>query len=488
MTTKRTVFVSILFILPLPSRAIASAVRRGIAAAPGVTLLTGRDYKELADPYLTQLPNSVIISGTAHYYLRFHSVSDVFRGGPYRVIWSEFFYPNGTPMEGGRFAASSWDMKPALWSREDSSRLWDPRKDKKPPQIVWYGGHMRPLEGMIVSRWPEDNYSRDVFAFVEKSPGKWVSEENSIFASRRDWPRMPGNFKGHRYGHQIIATSNGTPAVFFEEVIETRSNGAPLTTAIFMDHMSGPFKTEGKPIELISPINAATGKPFPSATREDGSSLVEGPLYFKFRFGGEAWEAIGFSAGSYYGRYPSCFAARRVSDGLREKPYRLDLTDDGSDLHDAGAALGALLRLTGGPGRPSVVVDRNGVAIPNSHGKLQILFHAYRRDILPDHHEKFREVYGATLQVHQRKNGTLRFQITPRVMKRARSLPVKQEARRYDSLQSTLLHDSAFLAQHHRSSGTDSAAHRSGFQSVLHRWHVNQHGQVECTVSDSVEG
>jgi hypothetical protein len=175
-------------------------------------------------------------------------------------------------------------------------------------------------------------------------------------------------------------------------------------------------------VELISPFNPRTGQPYPSTIREDGSVLVEGPLYFRFQFGGELWEAIGFSAGSFYSRYPSAFASRRVSDGLLGKPYQIDLLDDGSDLHDAGAELGSLLGLIGGPGRPSVMVDSDGMALPDSSGDLRLLVHAYRKDILPDNNyggfptkysldQMYRVIIQAKLKVEQRPNGRLRFKI-----------------------------------------------------------------------------
>jgi hypothetical protein len=267
-----------------------------------------------------------------------------------------------------------------------------------------------------VAQWPRDNFSRDVFAFLEKGPTHWISMPASIFADRHDWPRAVGNYLGHRYGHQITmiprASLDGTthlvPAVFFEEVTAVRSDGSPAVTKIFMDEMQSPYLARGAPTELISPVNPVTGADYPSTIREDGSALVEGPLYFRFRFDHEDWEAIGFSAGSYYAKYPAAFASRRVSDGLLGKPYQIDLNDDGSDLHDAGAKLGQYLKMTGGPGRPSVIVDANGNAIPGPDGSLQILVHGYRHDIPGP---SYRVVLYAPLQVKKKPNGVLRFNI-----------------------------------------------------------------------------
>jgi hypothetical protein len=150
--------------------------------------------------------------------------------------------------------------------------------------------------------------------------------------------------------------------------------------------------------------------------------LVEGPIYFRFEFEGEDWEAIGFSSGSFYSHYPAAFASRKVSDGLLGRPYQIDLTDDGTDIHDAGFELGALLNLIGGPGRPSVIVDRNGTAIRDSQGNLKLLVHAYRKDILPDNNyggfptkyslnQMYRVIIEATLKVELKPNGVLRFNI-----------------------------------------------------------------------------
>jgi hypothetical protein len=405
----------------------------GSEILPGIQLLTGGDLKpfqthfcvpELADPYVTQMQDTVIISGTAQYYLAFPTMAALQNNDPYEIIWNDYYYSDGTPMEGDRYYANSWDMKPSLWSKSSTSipRLWDPSTDTQPPVVVWYGGHMRPALDHSVSRWPDDNYSRDVFAFTEREPGKWYSEEDSIFSNRGEWPRRPGDYLGHRYGHQIVGRENQSPLVFYEEVTDVTSGGAPAVTKIFMDEMATPYQVRGNPVELISPYNPLTGRPYPSTVREDGSVLVEGPLYFRFDFNGEPWEAIGFSAGSFYAHYPAAFASRRVSDGLLGKPYQIDLLDDGSDIHDSGVELGSLLNLVGGPGRPSVIVDQNGVAIPDADGDLRLLVHAYRKDILPDNNygsfptkysldQMYRVVIQAKLKIEQRPNGALRFQI-----------------------------------------------------------------------------
>ncbi len=383
----------------------------GKEVLPGIMVLTSPEsgLSELADPYTTFQKDSVLISGTAPYALRFRAAEDIARGGPYEIIWNDFHYADGTALEGNRVSAHTWDMKPAHWvdRTPGSARLWDPAKDKEPPVTVWYGGRMRPYAGAKTSRWPIDNYSRDVFSFVEKTPGKWFSLTDSIFSSEQDWPRAFGNYLGHRYGHQIIMR-NGRPVVFFEEVTDIRADGSPSVTRIFMDEMTSPYQASGKAVELISPFHPETGKPFPSAVREDKAVLVEGPLYFRFRYAGEEWEAIGFSAGSYYAKYPSCFASRKVADGLAGKPYQVDLTDDGTDLHDAGAELGKSLDLIGGPARPAVIVSSDGNALLSSNGRLQVLVHGYRKSL-----RSFRIVIHAPLDVAMGPKGVLRFKIAP---------------------------------------------------------------------------
>jgi hypothetical protein len=405
---------------------VQPGLKQGSELLPGISLLTGTELKplqtrfcipEIADPYISMTKNSVILSGTAQYYLAFHSMEALENAGPYQIIWNDYYYSDGTPMEGDRLYAHSWDMKPSLWSSSASSppRLWDPSRDIDPPLTVWYGGHMRRPAGAAATRWPEDNFSRDVFAFTEREPGKWFSQEESIFNNRGTWPRATGNYLGHRYGHQIVGRDGQPPLVFYEEVTDVTSNGSPAVTKIFMDEMISPLVARGNPIELISPFNSTTGKPYPSTVREDGSVLVEGPLYFRFEFEGDEWEAIGFSAGSFYSRYPAVFASRKVADGIAGKPFQIDLNDDGSDFHDAGAKLGDFLRLTGGPGRPSVIVNANGLAIRNSHGDLRLLTHAYRKDIMQDGHyrldQMFRVVIEASLRVLKKTNGSLRFDI-----------------------------------------------------------------------------
>jgi len=428
---KRVLLVAFL-LSAFAAKLSAAQVRRGREVLPGIMVLTGHDLRpfqtsfelpELADPYVTLFKDAVLISGTAQYSLKLKSVEDISRGGPYQIVWNEFLYPDGTPMADNRFAAPSWDMKPVLWAslKDAPPRIWDPAKDTAPPQIIWYGGHMRPGPGKTAAHWPADNYSRDIFAFLEKLPGKWFSMAESLFPARGTWPRATGNYLGHRYGHQIVNV-RGVPTVFYEEVTDVRGDGSPAVTKIFMDEMANPLQARGQPVELVSPTDAASGRTFPSAVREDRSALVEGPLYFSFEFEGEEWEAIGFSAGSFYGRYASCFASRKVSDGRLGKPYQLDLTDDGSDLHDAGELLRPALNLAGGPGRPAVIVGPDGKTILDARGKLQLLVHGYRRDILPDLDyvgfptkyrldQMFRVMIHATLDVRKGRNGALRFQI-----------------------------------------------------------------------------
>lgn len=430
---------------------------QGRRILPGITLLTGYDLTpfqtkfrtpELADPYMTRMQDSVIISGTAQYHLKFRSLQDLERGGPYQVVWNDFYYSDGTPMEGERFYAHSWDMKPVLWNLTNPKepKLWNPETDKQAPTVIWYGGHMRPPEGQATANWPTDNYSRDVFAFVEKQPGKWFSMKDSIFSRGGTWPRPAGNFRGHRYGHQIIMVpklvegkTKMVPVVFYEEVTEVRPNGSPAVTKIFMDEMESPFQARGNPVELISPIHPATGQPYPSAKREDGSALVEGPLYFRFLFDGEPWEAIGFSAGSFYGKYIASFASRKVSEGLQGQPFRPDLNDAGTDFHDAGAPLAVRLGLAGGPGRPAVLVNSNGMAELGPKNLLQVLVHGYRKEILPDNDytrfpvkyrldQMFRVVMHAFLKVTKGPTGSLRFQIdTPSPVNVHTQLPLPQE-------------------------------------------------------------
>lgn len=417
---------------------ISSGPRQGREVLPGILVLTGYDLQplqtrfklpELADPYVTQLPDSVIISGTAPYFMRFRNLEDLWRGGPYELVWPEFSYANGT-----RMLETSWDLKPSLWFNAGKSgrggavpHLWSPRSGHAPATLVWYGGHMRPEPGGKIAFWPRDNFSRDVFAFEKTGPGHWRSRGDSIFPRVRS--QATGNYLGHRYGHQITLVPTevrgrraARPAVFYEEVTSVRADGSPAVTEILEDEMKSPFQAAGKPERLISPVNPADGKPYPSTIREDGAALVEGPLYFRFFLDGEEWEAIGFSAGSFYGRYPACFASRRVADGLRGKPYQLDLTDDGRDLHDAGAALGMALGLAGGPGRPAVVTSPDGRAVRGPDGSLRVLVHAYRRDVLPDNDfsgfptryrldQMFRIVILATLKVEKGPRGVLRFRI-----------------------------------------------------------------------------
>src|SRR4051812_6224459 len=100
------------------------------AATLAVLLSPGPGFPELADPYVTMLADSVVVSGTGPYHLEFRSVGDIARGGPYEVVWNDF-------------QDSGWDLRPVAWSSESRRpRLWDPRLDRSPARVVWYGGRM----------------------------------------------------------------------------------------------------------------------------------------------------------------------------------------------------------------------------------------------------------------------------------------------------------------------------------------------------------
>src|SRR4051812_41618856 len=99
----------------------SGADHSGKEVLPGVIQLTGFDstLPEIADPYLTQIGDSYLISGTSEFSLRFNSLQDLSQGGPYEILWNRFYYGNGSRME-----SPSWDLKPTVWGS----------------QVIWYGG------------------------------------------------------------------------------------------------------------------------------------------------------------------------------------------------------------------------------------------------------------------------------------------------------------------------------------------------------------
>src|SRR4051812_28956483 len=104
MLKLHSIACSILIVLTLPSSVYATppwkmpAVQRGKEVLPGVMVLVGQNLKssaassgpllpELADPYATVMKDSVLVSGTAPYALRFLSLRDMARGKAPSIIW-----------------------------------------------------------------------------------------------------------------------------------------------------------------------------------------------------------------------------------------------------------------------------------------------------------------------------------------------------------------------------------------------------------------
>src|SRR4051812_18304939 len=87
-----------------PGGIAAGSLRWGKEVLPGIIELTGFDagLPEIADPYVSQLGDAYLISGTSNFSLRFNSLREITKGGPYSLSWNSYSYADGTEMEGGK--------------------------------------------------------------------------------------------------------------------------------------------------------------------------------------------------------------------------------------------------------------------------------------------------------------------------------------------------------------------------------------------------
>lgn len=212
----------------------------------------------------------------------------------------------------------AWDLNVIHWSAD---------------LTVAYASVMNAPLGMAHASWPEDNWSRRVYAFT-KEGRKWVRAPHPLFDAVPEEP----TWLGHGYGHDFLQDEHGTYA-FYEKVTEERE-GHPWRTDIFARRMVNAFEADDQEISILN----LKKKSWPAVRRSFGGKLAEGPR--PFRVGNHYF--ISFSGGDYNSEnYGIHLLVAKKALG----PYEPYLNAAGMDLKDFSKDLEKKIKLTWGAGR-----------------------------------------------------------------------------------------------------------------------------------------
>ncbi|HVG59913.1 MAG TPA: hypothetical protein VNA24_15260 [Hyalangium sp.] len=289
--------------------------------------------------------------------LELKSLDDLLRGGPFKVKSNEQ-YIEGRADRLVEFEVG-WDSMIHRWP-DGTEVLYSSLMD---PELTRKGE----------AKWPDHNWSRRIYPFVRDAKGRWVIRDQPLFnpIDRTQPPTMVG----HTYGHHFKTVTRDTPTgpvtetwLFHEEIIEDKPK---LKTEIFARKMLDPFTASTEKVHLLG----VGDPPYPSAIRENGELLVEGPRPFEAVIDGETLHFISFSSGDYSrDQYDIHFAYRR---GDAIGPYTpLLRTENGvTDFTPFGERIKRKYALSW-LGRAHVIRD--------SAGRSWAVFHAVNKLILPD--------------------------------------------------------------------------------------------------------
>ncbi len=353
-----------------PAGEAQQIVPRPIAVAGGIRQITGKGLfvgqkafkrREPADPFVDLRPDgTVAIYGTGpqgrrgggHAYLEFANLDTMLAGGKFATKMMKL----GPRLDG--VGAQPWDLMVHRWG--------DGRE-------VMYGAVMTPTGPRRAQpKWPDDNWTRRVFAFEKDATGTWKMRPRPLFNVVED--KKQATMIGHAYGHHFKTVERNTPNgkvnetwLFHEEVsreIDTPA-GRRLVTELFARKMLDPFTASADKVKILG-----AGDPPVFGARANGDYLVEGPRPFEATVGGEKIHFVTFSAADFANdRYDIHFAWRR-GDGIGEYT---PMTDHGQ-LTGYGHHLKAKYDLSW-VGRAHVL-ERDG--------KLFAVFHAVDKRIRPE--------------------------------------------------------------------------------------------------------
>jgi hypothetical protein len=290
--------------------------------------------------------------------LRFDSWDSFLAGGEARRVPVALYHPDKTRIEGTH---SAWDLSLHAWGDE----------------TYLYAGVMTPTGRRRQARWPQDNWTRRVYAFHRQGRHRWVRDSRPLFG---EVPRV-GGWIDHSYGHHFIEDEDGVTWVFYERVVEEgrcrRGYPTPHVTEIFARKMITPCRADDEEI----PILDVGSPPYPTTRRraphsgEPNGFLIEGPRPTRVVLEDQVFYLLGFSAGDFpTDRYGIHLAWSRHVLG----PYLplLESSPHGLDMADLGREIRQRYGLSWGPARPSFFADPSGA--------WWLLFHAVRKELRPD--------------------------------------------------------------------------------------------------------
>jgi hypothetical protein len=349
---------------------------RGMRLSEGLFLLTGAHLQpgreepcleELADPAppLVTERGEVEIYGSGRYFLRYASWSEFERGGAYRIVPLDLRYPGGESYTGTY--THPWDL-----------RKYRVEAPGEPGREVLVGGAMSATEGRAAARWPEDNINRRIFLFHRDATDRWIRARTPLVGE------VASGWLGHSYGGNFFQPGAAHPGVlrpgatgdilfFYEKVDEVGPMGdgtpGPFRTQIYARRVAaGSLATTGPEVRIIG----VGEPPYPATRRSIGGYLVEGPRPIELRIAGRTLYLVTFSSGDF----PTDGYAMNYAWATRPLgPYHPVLDRSGTDLVDLGAELKQRHGLSW-VGRPVIYRTRPG--------QYEMLFHAVRRNLLPD--------------------------------------------------------------------------------------------------------
>jgi hypothetical protein len=334
----------------------------------GVVQVNGKDAKVGqtdfpirigGDPFVYVKPSgAVTVLTTEGFVLELKSLDDLLRGGPYKVK------PNDLYIEGRADKLIEYEVG------------WDNMIHRWPDgtEILYSALMDAELLKRGEAHWPDHNWSRRIYAFVRDAKGRWVLRGEKPLFNPIDREKPP-TMIGHTYGHHFKEVKRDTPSgpvtetwLFHEEIVEDKPK---LKTEIFARKMIDPFTASEEKVKLLG----VGDPPYPTAIRESGDVLVEGPRPFEAVIDGETFHFISFSAGDYMrDQYDIHFAWRR-GDAIGPYTPFLRTVNGATDLVPFGERIKRKYALSW-LGRAHVIRDRAG--------QSWAIFHAVNKLILPD--------------------------------------------------------------------------------------------------------
>ncbi len=329
----------------------------GAELKPGQTVFQTKELPDPTPPFINS-KGQVEIFGSASHFIRYADWKTFSKGGCYDIIHLNLRSPKNFPYS--QNYTMPWDIR--------KFRLIEPN-NKSTEMLL--AGAMSASGNRDVPFWPDDNNNRRVYIFRQNSADSWIRDVVPLSAP------LTTSWVGHSYGGNLIQEDSEMDvinpslkkqiALFYEKVSAENAN-FPLKTELFAVEIDSSLKpvpgTETKIFDV--------GTNYVSLRRTIGGQLAEGPRPLQVEINGEKFFLVGFSSGDFPSdQYTLNFLWSRNLMG----PYHPILNSDRTDLLDYGIKIKNRYNLSW-LGRPSL--------FKNPDGNYEILFHAVRKDVIPE--------------------------------------------------------------------------------------------------------